>query len=83
MTTKRTSKTLFKKLSALRACLSDDERALLDKLLLTQLNTTDKGGYDNGNGGSVVTKPDAGHRTNINEQISISFDKDREIYIVD
>lgn len=82
MTTKRTSKTLFKKLSALRACLSDDERALLDELLLTQKNNAEMGAI-NGRSASDATKPDARQQAQKNQSISIRFDKDREIYIVD
>lgn len=83
MTSKRTTRTLFKKLSALRACLSDNERALLDKLVLTQINTTELVGNSNGESESDITIPDAAHQADNNEIINIRFDKDQEIYIVD
>lgn len=86
MVTKQTSKSLCKKLSALRAILSDDEQALLDLLLLTQTNytyqTSDK---DEGESNQLraVSPQRVGIDPRKNGRICVQFDEDREVYFVE
>lgn len=86
MATKQISKALFKKLSALRATLSDDERALLDTILLSQSSknnfannhhedTTEVAQFDSH---CQTGKPDKNKNT-----IHVRFDREQEIYVVE
>lgn len=86
MATKQISKTLFKKLSALRATLSDEEQALMDNLLLSKAGT-----YNpvNGHEGDDTEDAKFGSHQQIsqpktkNSGLHIRFDHVKEIYIVE
>lgn len=86
MATKQTSKSLCKKLSALRATLSDEEQALLDMLLQTQAGLASR---DAGKGGREAGESDpassqqTGKFQQTNGRIRVRFDMDREIYFVE
>lgn len=84
--TKQISKILFKKLSALRATLSDDERALLDTILLSQANTKNMAN-NHEEGVTEETEFDSYRQTGKPDKnkstFHVRFDHEQEIYIVE
>lgn len=75
MASKQISKVLLKKLSALRATLSDEEQLLLDNLLLVHGETP--------NGESSTPEPVVIKRGRDNARIRIKFDQECEAYMLE
>lgn len=88
MARKQISITLFKKLSALRATLSDEEQALLDNLLLSEdyVSTSaqpDKRADNSGNGVYMETPSHSSPNRRKSPPLRVKFDQAQEAYIIE
>lgn len=84
MVTQNNSRALLKKLSALRAILSDSERNLLDTLLLSSCERTYylSGGADDST--TATDGPgDPSLEGNEKPNVRIRFDREREVYVME
>lgn len=88
MVTQTNSRALLKKLSALRAILSDAERDLLDTLLLNSCENAfffseDAGTHDDDNiaTGGRAEAPSSERKEWLHTHIK--FDKEREMYVIE